>query len=161
MFEGFLGHFGGFDARAHTVDFRLIVFDLAEFATYRLQLLAQHIVALGATHLVLDFFADLRLDLEGVTLAAHLRQHFLESFLEPGDLQNALLRRDIQLEIRRDEVGEATRRVYESSAFILGPDVTEFETEFPLASNTVIDTFDSFVNARLKLNIPFEGFGNT
>ena len=107
------GHLRRFDPFAHAVGFGLIVFHFAEFAANCFQLLAQHVVALAATHFGLHLVANFGLDFHRVALTHEFREHVLETIFDAGDLKNLLLARDVEVEVRRHEVSKP-RRVVEA-----------------------------------------------
>ena len=82
------------------------VLALAELLLDRLELLVEIVLALRLLHLPLDAVADALLDLQDADLALHERVGALQPLLDADRLQQLLLFRDLQREMRGDGIGE-------------------------------------------------------
>jgi hypothetical protein len=106
LLQRLLGEARRVDALAERFDLVLGVLGLAELLADLVELLAQHVVALRLAHLALDLLADLALDRERLASAPHLREHAAQARAHVGLLEELLLGLDVELEVRRREVGQ-------------------------------------------------------
>ena len=97
------------DLLAEVVEVAAAVVDLAQLFLDGLELLAQDVLALVAPHLLLDLGVDLLADLQHLVLARQELQHLAQARLEVEGLEDVLLLVDLNVEVRRDEVGELAR----------------------------------------------------
>src|SRR6185436_17327616 len=94
---------------AEVVEVAAALVDLAQLLLDGLELLAEDVLALVAAHLLLDLAVDLLADLEHLVLAREELQHLAQAGLEVEGLEDVLLLVDLDVEVRRDEVGELAR----------------------------------------------------
>jgi hypothetical protein len=99
------------DALVDLGELVLAVFAFAELFLNRLQLLVQIVLALRLLHLPLDAAADALFDLEHADLALHMREDLLEPAGDGFDLQQLLLFRNLQRQMRGERVRELGRLV--------------------------------------------------
>jgi hypothetical protein len=103
---GLLGHLGLGDLLGELVEVAAAVVELAQLLLDRLELLAQHVLALVAPHLLLDLGVDPLADLEHLELARQELQHLAGPGLEIEGLEHVLLLADLELEVAGDQVGQ-------------------------------------------------------
>ncbi len=105
---GLLGQLGLDDLLGELVEVAGAVVELTQLLLDGLELLAQHVLALVAAHLLLDLGVDALLDLEDLELARQELQHLAGPGLEVERLEHVLLLGHLELEVRRHEVGQVT-----------------------------------------------------
>jgi len=101
---GLLRHLRRGDALAKPLGLGLLVPALPQLLADRLELLAQHEVALRLADVGLDLLADLTLDLHDLALARDPVEHQLEPIGNIELLEHRLLARDVEVEIRAGQV---------------------------------------------------------
>jgi hypothetical protein len=106
LIVGLLGHARGLDALAQPLGLGLRVLRLPELLANGLELLPQHVVALGPADVALDLLADLALHLHGVVLASDLALHLLEPLGHVELLEELLLAVQVEVEIGAHQVRE-------------------------------------------------------
>ena len=91
--------------------FFLAVLALAQLLLNGLHLLVQVIFALGLLHLALDSAADAFLDLHHADFALHVGVDLFQPRADRGNLEQFLLFRDLQVEVRSHRIGQLARLV--------------------------------------------------
>ena len=81
------------------VEIAAAVVELAELFLDRLELLAEHVLALVAAHLLLHLGVDPLADLEDLELARQELEHLARAGLEIERLEDVLLLADLELEV--------------------------------------------------------------
>ena len=104
--RGFLAELGLLDPLLDLARLVAAVLAFAEFLLDRLELLVEIVLALRLLHLPLDPAADPLLDLEDADLAFHEAVGALEPGRDGDRLQQFLLLRDLQRQMRGDGIGE-------------------------------------------------------
>ena len=99
-FSASSGIFAFGDLLGELVEIAAAVVELAELFLDRLELLAQHVLALVAAHLLLHLGVDPLADLEHLELAREELQHLAGAGLEVERLEDVLLLADLELEVR-------------------------------------------------------------
>jgi hypothetical protein len=110
FFLDVLGHLGALDLAAQLFDLRALL--LAELFLNRFELLAQDALSGRPPDLFLDAGVDARAHLENLVLFFKQAQDEHEALLDVERLQDALLGFSLDIEIRRDEVGQLPRIGY-------------------------------------------------
>ena len=100
-------HASGLDPLLHLLEIGALL-ALAEFLLDRLYLLVQVVLALTLFHLALHAPADALLDLKDVDLRLELREQTLQPLLHVEHLEHFLLLLELERQMRRYRVGEAT-----------------------------------------------------
>ena len=97
------------DLLAEVVEVAAGLVDLAQLFLDRLELLAQHVLALVAPHLLLHLAVDLLAHLQHLVLAREELQHLAQARLEVERLQHVLLLVDLHVQVRDDDVRQLPR----------------------------------------------------
>ncbi len=102
------GELGLRDLLAELLEITAAIVELAELFLDRLELLAQHVLALVAAHLLLYLGVDPLADLQHLELARQELEDLARAGLEIERLEHVLLLADLELEVARDQIREVT-----------------------------------------------------
>ena len=104
-----LGHLGLGDLLLKLLDVPRLVVDLAQLPLDRLELLAQHVLALRVPHLLLHLAVDPLADLEDLELAREQGQDLAHALDDVRRLEHVLLLARVDVEVAHDQVGHLGR----------------------------------------------------
>ena len=103
---GLLGHLRLGDLLRELLGVAGLVVHLAELALDRLELLAQHVLALRVAHLLLDLAVDALADLEDLELTREQHQHLAQALAHVVGGEHLLLLAGLDVEVADHEVGD-------------------------------------------------------